>query len=47
VVYALEILVGIFVIPKIAAAAYLAVAIRSLVMLHSDTGVSFRVLRPR
>jgi hypothetical protein len=47
VVYALAILAGIFVFPKLAAAAYLAVAIRSLVMLHSDTGVSFRLLRAR
>jgi uncharacterized membrane protein len=47
VVYALAILAGIFVFPKLAAAAYLPVAIRSLVMLHSDTGVSFRLLRAR
>jgi uncharacterized membrane protein len=47
VVYALAILAGIFVFPKLAAAAYLAVAVRSLVMLHSDTGVSFRLLRAR
>jgi uncharacterized membrane protein len=47
VVYALAILVGIFVFPKLAAAAYLAVAVRGLVMLHSDTGVSLRVLRAR
>jgi uncharacterized membrane protein len=44
-VYALGILVGIFVFPKLAAAAYLAVAVRGLVILHSDTGVSFRLLR--
>jgi uncharacterized membrane protein len=47
VVYALAILVGIFVVPKLAAAAYLAVAVRGLVVLHSDTGVSFRLLRAR
>jgi uncharacterized membrane protein len=47
VAYALAILAGILVFPKLAAAAYLAVAIRSLVMLHSDTGVSFRLLRTR
>jgi hypothetical protein len=38
---------GIFLFPKLAAAAYLAVAVRGLVMLRSDTGVSFRVLRTR
>jgi uncharacterized membrane protein len=47
IVYALAILAGIFVFPKIAAAAYLAVAVRGLVMLHSDTGVSIRLLRAR
>jgi uncharacterized membrane protein len=47
VVYALAILAGIFVFPKLAAAAYLAVAVRGLVMLHSDTGVGFRLLRQR
>jgi hypothetical protein len=47
VAYALAILAGIFVFPKLAAAAYLAVAIRSLVMLHSDTGASFRLLKAR
>jgi len=47
VAYALATLAGIFVFPKLAAAAYLAVAVRGLVMLHSDTGVSFRLLRAR
>jgi hypothetical protein len=47
VAYALATLAGIFVFPKLAAAAYLAVAVRGLVMLHSDTGVSFRLLRTR
>lgn len=47
VVYGLAILAGILVFPKLAAAAYLAVAIRSLVMLHSDTGVSFRLFTAR
>jgi uncharacterized membrane protein len=47
VVYALAILAGIFVFPMLAAPAYLAVAVRGLVMLHSDTGVGFRLLRMR
>jgi uncharacterized membrane protein len=47
VAYALAILAGIFLFPKLAAGAYLAVAVRGLVMLHSDTGVSFRLLRTR
>jgi hypothetical protein len=47
VAYALATLAGIFVFPKLAAAAYLAVAVRGLIMLHSDTGVSFRLLRTR
>jgi hypothetical protein len=47
VVYALAILAGIFVFPRLAAAAYLAVAVRGLVMLPSDTGVGFRLLRMR
>jgi uncharacterized membrane protein len=46
-VYVLAILLGIFVFPKLAAAAYLAIAVRGLVMLHTDTGVSFRPLRVR
>jgi uncharacterized membrane protein len=47
VLYGLAILAGIFLFPKLAAAAYLAVAIRGLVMLHSDTGVGFRLLRAK
>ncbi|MGO8905778.1 MAG: TMEM175 family protein [Solirubrobacteraceae bacterium] len=47
VVYAIAIIVGIFVFPKLAAAAYLAVAVRSLVMLNSDSGVSLRLWTAR
>jgi len=47
VVYAIAILVGIFVFPKLAAAAYLAVAVRSLVMLNSDSGLSPRLWTAR
>jgi len=46
-VYAVAILVGILLFPKLAAAAYLAVAVRGVVMLHSDSGVSLRLLRAR
>jgi hypothetical protein len=45
--YALAILVGILVLPKLAAAAYLAVAVRGIVVLHSETGMSIRPLRAR
>ncbi len=47
VVYAIAILVGIFVLPKLAAAAYLAVAVRSLVLLDSESGVSLRLWAAR
>jgi TMEM175 potassium channel family protein len=43
VVYAIAILVGILVFPKLAAAAYLAVAVRGLMTLDSDSRVSLRL----
>ena len=47
-VYALAILAGILLFPKLAAIAYLAVAVRGLVILDSDSGLRFhRSLRAR